>query len=175
MAAAGRFTVPMKRRKAVALMAAALLAGAGGCPPAIAQDRGRVPHEVTVAQDPRTVVSAALRVLATLKIPVSFVDGASRVVRTASVPVTTARLRQLVPEAFVPLVDRQGGEGGRFVLEIAISPTEKDTSVVVTSMIVLRLSGTFSPLGGQLVPSNGALETDVLQGLTAVLAASQQR
>lgn len=125
--------------------------------------------EAAFSHDFRTVFSTVLGVFANQKVPLSLVSRERGLIRTGSVDVPQARLRQLVLKQFEVVVDKQGRQGGRFLLELTLSGiTEKETKVAVKAMIVLTTES-LSPAGGQIVPSNGTLETELLMALAKAL------
>lgn len=133
-------------------------------------DRG----SAVVRSDFRNVFSSALSVLADQRIPVGYVSGERGVIRTGSVTVDQNRMRQMTLERFRPVVDKLGRKGGRYLLQISVTsvrPTE--TNVRVRSLIVLRVVGSASPVGGQVLPSNMRIETEFLEKLAAKVRTSR--
>ncbi|HET7379747.1 MAG TPA: hypothetical protein VFJ24_06890 [Gaiellales bacterium] len=126
--------------------------------------------QAVFASEFRAVFVSVLSVLQDRKIPVSFASTERGLIRTGSVPVSQQRLRQMTTMEFQQVVDRRGKQGGRFVLEVAVS-THKDnkTSVGVKSMIVMTDAESQSPAGGQVLPSSGVLEREILTALKMAL------
>lgn len=103
-----------------------------------------------------------------------YVSGERGVIRTGSVTVDQNRMRQMTLERFRPVVDKLGRKGGRYLLQISVTsvrPTE--TNVRVRSLIVLRVVGSASPVGGQVLPSNMRIETEFLEKLAAKVRTSR--
>lgn len=155
---------------AVAFVAVAAALGSGSVIPSLASEDRSVVSATTVTDDPAAVSSVLLAIFADRKIPVSLVSPERGVIRTGSVEVSQSRLRQLVRKEFESAVDRFGRQGGRFVMQVGVAKTSQPgTTVTVSSMIVMRLSDTLSPAGGQIMRSNGALEKELLTALSTAL------
>jgi hypothetical protein len=80
-----------------------------------------------------------------------------------SVAQTRAELAALVPEEFRHFI---GNEGGRYVLELSLEPAaDGGLRLTVTPVIIATVRGGEGPLGGRPLPSNGSLESSILQSL----------
>ncbi len=81
-----------------------------------------------------------------------------------SVNVDRGGLGRLVPEEYRRFI---GDEGGRYVLSITLEPAaDGGLRVTVNPTIIATVRGGEGPLGGRPLPSNGALESAVLQSIS---------
>ena len=72
-------------------------------------------------------------------------------------------LAALVPEEFRHFI---GDEGGRYVLELSMEPAaDGGLRLTVTPVIIATVRGGEGPLGGRPLPSNGYLESSILDSL----------
>jgi hypothetical protein len=115
--------------------------------------------------EPRVLVAApaqvALRTLAEQlreqKIPVAVVDDKSGIVSSGSVPLTHQQLLAAIPPEFAKSLPSQAH--GRYLISFATRSLDGErTEIRVSTRIILDGSQVDSPIGGNLVPSNGALE-----------------
>lgn len=131
-------------------------------------------------QSPNQVVDALTDVLVGQgALPADFMDsldpglldalGAQRLARlnSESVSLGTDALARLVPEEFRHFI---GEQGGRYVLELTVEPAaDGGLRVAVTPTIIATVRGGEGPLGGRPLPSNGTLESTILDALTRQL------
>jgi hypothetical protein len=81
-----------------------------------------------------------------------------------SVSLGREQLVRLVPEEFRRFI---GDEGGRYVLELSLEPApDGGLRLTVTPTIIATVRGGEGPLGGRPLPSNGTLESTILEALT---------
>ena len=91
---------------------------------------------------------------------------AQRLARLNSESVSLAmdELARLVPEEFRRFI---GEQGGRYVLELTMEPAaDGGLRVTVVPTIIATVRGGEGPLGGRPLPSNGTLESQILDALT---------
>lgn len=125
-------------------------------------------RSVTLTRDSRRVVNAAIAVLAEMGTPVIYLDRDRGLIRTGSVNVDQPKLRESTTPRFRPVVDRMGQRGGRYILNITATPiSPNETLVRVDSVIILKIAGSNSGVGGQVLPSSMRIETELLQKLAA--------
>ncbi len=80
-----------------------------------------------------------------------------------SVSLPQAELLRLVPEEFGRFI---GESGGRYVLELNLEPApDGGLRLTVTPTIIATVRGGEGPLGGRPLPSNGTLESSILEAL----------
>ena len=80
-----------------------------------------------------------------------------------SVALASEDLARLVPEDFRRFI---GDEGGRYVLELTMEPAaDGGLRLLVTPTIIATVEGGEGPLGGRPLPSNGTLESSILDSL----------
>ena len=76
-------------------------------------------------------------------------------------------LARLVPAEFRRFI---GVQGGRYVLELTVEPaSDGGLKVTVVPTIIATVGDGEGPLGGRPLPSNGTLESTILDALTARL------
>lgn len=81
-----------------------------------------------------------------------------------SVSLVASELARLVPEEFREFI---GEEGGRYVLELTMEPAaDGGLRLTVTPTIIATVRGGEGPLGGRPLPSNGTLESSILESLS---------
>jgi hypothetical protein len=81
-----------------------------------------------------------------------------------SVALNSEELARLVPEEFRRFI---GEEGGRYVLELTLETApDGGLRVTVTPTLIATVRGGEGPLGGRPLPSNGTLETSILEALS---------
>lgn len=81
-----------------------------------------------------------------------------------SISLGTTELQNLIPEEFRRFVS---DAGGRYVLSITLVPAaDGGLRVSVTPTIIATVGGGEGPLGGRPLPSNGTLESSVLQAMS---------
>ena len=81
-----------------------------------------------------------------------------------SISLSTTELQNLIPEEFRRFVS---DAGGRYVLSITLVPAaDGGLRVSVTPTIIATVGGGEGPLGGRPLPSNGTLESSVLQAMS---------
>ncbi|NNG15322.1 MAG: hypothetical protein HKM89_02495 [Gemmatimonadales bacterium] len=98
----------------------------------------------------------------------SFVDafaaGRESQFNSESVSLARDELARLVPEEFRKFI---GDEGGRYVLELSMEPAaDGGLRLTVTPTIIATVRGGEGPLGGRPLPSNGTLESSILESLS---------
>lgn len=132
------------------------------------------------SQSPAQVVDAVTDVLANQgALPADLADrldpgllDAFRTQRLArfdseSVSLGMDALARLVPAEFRRFI---GEQGGRYVLELTVEPaTDGGLKVTVVPTIIATVGDGEGPLGGRPLPSNGTLESTILDALTARL------
>ncbi|HSG81267.1 MAG TPA: hypothetical protein VLC48_03380 [Gemmatimonadota bacterium] len=80
-----------------------------------------------------------------------------------SVSLAMDELTRLVPEEFQRFI---GEQGGRYVLELTVEPAaDGGLRVTVVPTIIATVRGGEGPLGGRPLPSNGTLESTILDAL----------
>ncbi len=128
-------------------------------------------------QSPRQVVDALTDVLVGQgALSADFMDqldpglldelNAQRLARlnSESVGLDTDELARLVPEEFRHFI---GEQGGRYVLELTVEPAaDGGLKISVMPTIIATVRGGEGPLGGRPLPSNGTLESTILDALT---------
>ena len=93
----------------------------------------------------------------------AFAAGGPTQFNSESVAQTRNELAALVPEEFRHFI---GDEGGRYVLELSMEPAvDGGLRLTVTPIIIATVRGGEGPLGGRPLPSNGFLESSILESL----------
>lgn len=93
----------------------------------------------------------------------AFAAGGPTQFNSESVTQSPAELAALVPEEFRHFI---GDEGGRYVLELSMEPAvDGGLRLTVTPVIIATVRGGEGPLGGRPLPSNGSLESSILESL----------
>jgi hypothetical protein len=84
-----------------------------------------------------------------------------------SVSLGMEELARLVPEDVRHFI---GEQGGRYILELTVEPAaDGGLRVTVSPTIIATVRGGEGPLGGRPLPSNGTLESTILDALTRQL------
>ncbi len=93
----------------------------------------------------------------------AFAAGGPTQFNSESVTQSRNELAALVPEEFRHFI---GDEGGRYVLELSMEPAvDGGLRLTVTPVIIATVRGGEGPLGGRPLPSNGSLESSILESL----------
>jgi hypothetical protein len=93
----------------------------------------------------------------------AFAAGGPTQFNSESVTQSQNELAALVPEEFRHFI---GDEGGRYVLELSMEPAvDGGLRLTVTPVIIATVGGGEGPLGGRPLPSNGFLESSILESL----------
>lgn len=128
------------------------------------QSPGRVVDALTAVLVERDALSADLAADLGTSLVDAFTANQEALLNSQSVSLGTDELARLVPEEFRQFI---GDEGGRYVLELSLKPAaDGGLSVTVTPTIIATVRGGEGPLGGRPLPSNGTLESSILQALT---------
>ena len=94
----------------------------------------------------------------------AFAAGGPTQFNSESVVQSSNELAALVPEEFRHFI---GDEGGRYVLELSMKPAvDGGLRLTVTPVIIATVRGGEGPLGGRPLPSNGSLESSILESLS---------
>jgi hypothetical protein len=94
----------------------------------------------------------------------AFAAGGETRFNSESVSLVADQLARLVPEEFRRFI---GEEGGRYVLEFGLEPApDGGLRLSVTPTIIATVRGGEGPLGGRPLPSNGFLESSILDALS---------
>jgi hypothetical protein len=94
----------------------------------------------------------------------AFASGQETRFNSESVSLARDELARFVPEEFRRFF---GDEGGRYVLEFALEPApDGGLRLAVTSTFIATVRGGEGPLGGRPLPSNGTLESSILQAVS---------
>ncbi len=93
----------------------------------------------------------------------AFAAGEPTQFNSESVAQSQDELARLVPEEFRHFI---GEEGGRYVLELSMErAVDGGLRLTVTPVIIATVRGGEGPLGGRPLPSNGFLESSILDSL----------
>jgi hypothetical protein len=94
----------------------------------------------------------------------AFAAGGPTQFNSESVVQSSNELAALVPEEFRHFI---GDEGGRYVLELSMErAVDGGLRLTVTPVIIATVRGGEGPLGGRPLPSNGFLESSILDSLS---------
>jgi len=127
------------------------------------QSPGRVVDALTAELVARDALSADLADELEAAVLVAFNDRREALLNSESVALGAEDLARLVPEEFRRFI---GAEGGRYVLELTMEPAaDGGLRLSVTPTIIATVEGGEGPLGGRPLPSNGTLESSILDSL----------
>jgi hypothetical protein len=128
------------------------------------QPPGRVVDALTAELVSRDALSAALADELEAGVLSAFNAQREAFLNSESVALDSDDLARLVPEEFRRFI---GDEGGRYVLELTMEPApDGGLRLTVTPTIIATVEGGEGPLGGRPLPSNGTLESSILESLT---------
>ncbi len=119
----------------------------------------------TLPGNPALIARAAAEVLRSRKEPIAQVDPERGLVSSGSVPLRGQALRQVVPTRFVAGMPADA-EGRYLVSFHAESAADNQSRVTIGVRVIIGNPAADSPVGGMVVPSNGALEKQYVQLLT---------
>ncbi len=127
------------------------------------QPPGRVVDALTAELVARDALSADLADQLEAAVLGAFNDRREALLNSESVALGSEDLARLVPEDFRRFI---GDEGGRYVLELTMEPAaDGGLRLSVTPTIIATVEGGEGPLGGRPLPSNGTLESSILDSL----------
>lgn len=145
--------VPKRPVRTIALGRAQLLKGSRAVP----EPRPSAAPTVRVAAPVTTVVRALSDQLRQQNIPVAVADDKTGIVSSGSVPLSHQQLVAAVPPDFAKGLP--GEARGRYLISFANRSTANAvTEIQVSVRIIIDAGQVDSPIGGQLIPSNGTLE-----------------
>lgn len=137
-------------------------------------------NSATYTQSPRQVVDALTSVLVQQSalsaeivpalgtdLVAAFEERREARLNSESISLNHDDLAKLVPEDYHRLI---GEAGGRYVLTLTLEPAaDGGTRVTVTPTLIATVGGGEGPLGGRPLPSNGTLESSILESLADLL------
>lgn len=127
------------------------------------QNPSRVVDALTAELVARNALSADLAEELETSVLSTFGSRSEAFLNSESVAVTPEDLARLVPEEFRHFI---GDEGGRYVLELTMETApDGGLRLTVTPTIIATVGGGEGPLGGRPLPSNGSLESSILDSL----------
>jgi hypothetical protein len=128
------------------------------------QSPSRVVDALTAELVARDALSADLASELGTSLVDAFTTGQDTRFSSQSVSLVSDELAKLVPEEFRRFI---GDEGGRYVLELDLEPApDAGLRLTVTPTIIATVRGGEGPLGGRPLPSNGSLESSILEALS---------
>lgn len=128
------------------------------------QSPNQVVDALTSVMVGREELSADLVSQLTPSLLSAFQDHNEARLSSQSISLDKAGLENLVPAEFQRFVS---DAGGRYVLSLSLAPAaDGGVRVTVTPTIIATVGGGEGPLGGRPLPSNGTLESSVLDALT---------
>lgn len=129
-----------------------------------AQSPNQVVETLTSVLVQRSELSAGLAGQLSGDLLTAIRDQGDAQLNSQSVNVDRGGLESLVPEEYRRFI---GDEGGRYILSITLEPAaDGGLRVTVNPTIIATVRGGEGPLGGRPLPSNGTLESAVLQSLS---------
>jgi hypothetical protein len=127
------------------------------------QSPSRVAEALTAELVQRNALSSDLAVDLGTSLVDALAAGEESQFSSESVSLARDELAGLVPEEFRRFI---GDEGGRYVLELSMEPAaDGGLRLTVTPTIIATVRGGEGPLGGRPLPSNGTLESSILESL----------
>lgn len=127
------------------------------------QPPSRVVDALSAELVARNALSAGLAEDLEASVLSAFTSRREAFLNSESVALGSEDLAKLVPEEFRRFI---GDEGGRYVLEFTMEPAaDGGLRLSVTPTIIATVEGGEGPLGGRPLPSNGTLESSILNSL----------
>jgi hypothetical protein len=127
------------------------------------QPPNRVVDALTAELVARSALSADLADELEAGVLGAFNERREALLNSESVALGSEDLARLVPEEFRRFI---GDEGGRYVLELTMEAApDGGLRLSVTPTIIATVEGGEGPLGGRPLPSNGTLESSILDSL----------